>query len=329
MDSPNEHPAEEGGEDLASLQLRVKRLEESLSRVRRLEVSAEAALRFAEGILEAAREPLLVLSGDLRVSSANRAFYECFRVKREETLGRFVYALGNGQWDGSRLRLLLKDVIPANLQIENFEIHHGFPTIGRRVMLLNARKFERDSFGTLSILLAIEDVTDRKRFEEELMEAAVTDPLTGLQNRRGMASQVEKLIARSRGAGKGFDLLFADVDHLKTINDQLGHAEGDRAIIDVSLILRANFRQSDIVARVGGDEFVVAPAGAQGDDREAILVRLRSAVATYNLANPRPFKLSVSAGIAGYDPASDRPLDEIFAAGDAALYEQKHRRKEG
>ncbi|MCE9582224.1 MAG: diguanylate cyclase [Planctomycetes bacterium] len=313
--------------ELVNLRIRVDKLEESMSEFRRREVSTEEALRFAEGILDTVRDPLLVLSGDLRISSANRAFYDCFQATPENTLGKHLYALGNGQWDDQRLLLLLKEVIPGDLHIENFEMHNDFPVIGRRVMFLNARRFDRDNFGTQSILLSMEDVTERKLVEGDLMAAAVTDPLTGLQNRRGMSAQAGLLIEKSRGLGRGFDLICIDVDRLKTINDQFGHAEGDRAIVDVAFVLRAVFRQSEIIARVGGDEFVVAPAGEQGEDHEVILLRLNQAMEAHNLAVPRPFTLSLSAGIAGYDPATDKAIDDILAAGDAAMYEHKRRRR--
>ena len=116
------------------------------------------------------REPLLILDTTLRVRSANRAFYQTFHVSSDETENRLIYELGNGQWDIPDLRTLLEDVVPKNSVFNDFELEHTFPVIGRRVMLLNARKLQAGHHGEL-LVLAMEDVTARKRAEEALLEA--------------------------------------------------------------------------------------------------------------------------------------------------------------
>ncbi len=123
---------------------------------------------FARTIVDTAREPLLILSADLRVISANRSFYSTFRVKREETEGRLVYELGNGRWGIPALRRLLEDVLPSNHAIEDFEIEHVFPGIGHRVMLLNARGMRPGEGAPQSILLAFQDLTEHRLTEAGL-----------------------------------------------------------------------------------------------------------------------------------------------------------------
>ncbi len=113
------------------------------------------------------REPLLVLNGDLSVHSANRSFYRVFKVKPEESLGAFIYDLGNRQWDIPRLRELLEEILPQNSRFNDFEVEHDFETIGKKIMLLNARCIERKSEGTQLILLAIEDITARRQAEKK------------------------------------------------------------------------------------------------------------------------------------------------------------------
>src|SRR5829696_3796159 len=125
---------------------------------------------YAQNIVDTVREPLLILDATLRVRSANRAFYQTFQVSSEETEDLLIYELGNGQWDIPDLRTLLEDIVPKSSVFDDFELEHAFPAIGRRVMLLNARKLKAGHHGEL-LVLAMEDVTARRRAEEALLEA--------------------------------------------------------------------------------------------------------------------------------------------------------------
>jgi signal transduction histidine kinase/CheY-like chemotaxis protein len=125
---------------------------------------------YAQDIVNTVREPLLMLDTALRVRSANRAFYQTFQVSPAETEGRLIYELGNGQWDIPDLRTLLEDIVPRSSAFNDFELEHDFPAIGRRVMLLNARKLQAGDHGEL-LVLAMEDVTERRAAEEEAARA--------------------------------------------------------------------------------------------------------------------------------------------------------------
>ena len=127
--------------------------------------------KYAESIVETVREPLIVLDQRLRVISANRSFYETFRVKPEETEHQLIYELGNRQWDLPELRQLLEDILPKQAAFQDFEVEHDFPGIGRKAMLLNAREIVEERPGGRMILLAIEDTTERKRLRAELVVA--------------------------------------------------------------------------------------------------------------------------------------------------------------
>lgn len=122
---------------------------------------------YAEKIVETLHEPLLILDPELKVKSANPAFYEHFHVNPEETQGRLVYELGNGQWNIPALRTLLEDVLPENNIFNDFEISHRFEQIGERVMLVNARRLDHIQL----ILLGIRDITAKKEFELELKKS--------------------------------------------------------------------------------------------------------------------------------------------------------------
>ncbi|WDT78628.1 MAG: ATP-binding protein [Candidatus Manganitrophus sp.] len=140
----------------------------------RVERALQAALTYADGIIDTIREPLLILDAKMRIKRANRSFYETFRVSPDQTEHHSLYDLGNGQWDIPALRTQMEKVLPRNSQFENFEVEHDFPTIGRRTMLLNARQVrtEGNTAETGTILLAIEDATERKRVEKELARRA-------------------------------------------------------------------------------------------------------------------------------------------------------------
>jgi PAS domain S-box-containing protein len=152
-----------------------KEIEAGLERTRKeLEVikkSADEALEYAESIINTVREPLISLNQDLRVVSASRSFYEVFKVNHEETVGQLIYDLGNKQWDIPKLRELLENILPQQATFDNYEVEHDFSTIGKRIMLLNARQIQRGSGKERIILLAIEDITERKQVENALHTA--------------------------------------------------------------------------------------------------------------------------------------------------------------
>jgi two-component system CheB/CheR fusion protein len=117
------------------------------------------------------REPLIVLDQDLRVISVSRSFYEFFKVNPKETVGQLIYDLGNKQWNIPKLRELLETILPQKTTFDNYEVEHDFKTIGRRIMLLNARQIQRASGKERIILLAIEDITERREIENGLEKA--------------------------------------------------------------------------------------------------------------------------------------------------------------
>jgi signal transduction histidine kinase/CheY-like chemotaxis protein len=143
---------------------------EDVTERRRSEADLRAIETYAQDIVDTVREPLLILDTDLRVQSGNRAFYQTFKVSPDETENYLIYELGNGQWDIPALRTLLEDIVPTSSVFNDFELEHDFPALGRRVMLLNARKLQAGHHGEL-LVLAMEDVTERRRAEEEVAKA--------------------------------------------------------------------------------------------------------------------------------------------------------------
>ena len=133
----------------------------------------EHALAYAENIIATLREPFVVLDKSLRVRTANAAFYRDFHASKEETEGRFLYDLGNGQWNIPQLRTLLPQVLSNSHPVEDFEVEHAFPTLGQRTMLLNARRFPPETNEPELVLLAIEDITHRRRTEAAMEHSEI------------------------------------------------------------------------------------------------------------------------------------------------------------
>jgi len=129
------------------------------------------SIDYAESIINTVREPLMVLDQDLRVVTVSRSFYDFFQVKPEDTVGELIYDLGNKQWDIPKLRELLENILPQKTTFDDYEVEHDFATIGRRIMLLNARQMEQARGKKRIILLAIEDITQRREVEAGLEKA--------------------------------------------------------------------------------------------------------------------------------------------------------------
>ena len=150
-----------------------ERMQAEMTERKRAEEDFVRAQKHAESIVETIRDPLLVLTADLKVISANQSFYRTFEVTPEETEGRFIYSVGDHQWDIPALRKLLEQIVPQNSHFNGFEVDHEFPGIGRKTMLLNARRIYRQGKGTEMILLAVEDITERNQ-ARELLEVSET-----------------------------------------------------------------------------------------------------------------------------------------------------------
>ncbi len=169
------------------------------------------------------------------------------------------------------------------------------------------------------------DITDRKHAEEELRALTLVDDLTGLYNRRGFRMLAEQHVRLVKRGGPVSLVACFDVDGFKMVNDVYGHAEGDAALRRIACVLRTAFRDSDIIARFGGDEFVVLALDC-GSIRDHLVARVADALAASNAAAARPYSLSLSLGTAWLDPQSPVALDELMAEADADLYETKRRR---
>ena len=168
---------------------------------------------------------------------------------------------------------------------------------------------------------------ERKRLEEEIRSLSLTDELTGLSNRRGFTLLAEQEVKLAQRIKKAMLLFFGDVDNLKAINDTWGHAQGDLALKEVSAILKESFRASDILARIGGDEFVALALDVSEDGGEILTHRIQDALEARNQQGDGTYPLSLSLGVARCDPDAPCNLDELIAQADGRMYLEKHAKK--
>ncbi|MGB3480024.1 MAG: HD domain-containing phosphohydrolase, partial [bacterium] len=177
--------------------------------------------------------------------------------------------------------------------------------------------------GKTFVLGIARDISARKKAMEDLRALSLIDQLTGLYNRRGFFTLLEQQIQLANRTKKGFYILFADVDKMKWINDNLGHHEGDIALQTLANICRQSFRKSDIIARIGGDEFAICAIEAMKNSAELLVKRLKKSIYDYNNKHKQDFKLSLSIGTTYYDPENPCSIEELLELADKLMYLQK------
>jgi diguanylate cyclase (GGDEF)-like protein/PAS domain S-box-containing protein len=172
-----------------------------------------------------------------------------------------------------------------------------------------------------------DDISEYKRIEASLRDLTFVDELTGLYNRRGFLTLARQHMNISNRTQKEILLLFADLDGMKKINDTLGHQQGDMALIDTANILRKTFRESDIIARIGGDEFVVLAMGKEDNDAMILQERLLKNLQIHNTHEDRPYCLSISMGVTTYQSPNAYTVNVLMSHADKLMYEHKKNRK--
>lgn len=173
----------------------------------------------------------------------------------------------------------------------------------------------------------IEDITERKHKEEQLRALSLVDDLTGLYNRRGFMTLAEHQLKIASRKKKGVILLFTDLDNLKEINDEFGHSIGDRALLEITDILKTTFRRSDIIARIGGDEFVVLTSEAGATRAKDLYIRLQKSLDSFNKKTKLPLILELSIDWSYYDPDKPQTIYKLLSTADQSMYRHKQSKK--
>jgi diguanylate cyclase (GGDEF)-like protein/PAS domain S-box-containing protein len=196
----------------------------------------------------------------------------------------------------------------------------------RRLLVVGTPILEGDQLRYA--MTAFRDITTEFRMAEELHRLSIIDELTGINNRRGFLLQARDQLVAAGGRKHRAALLYLDLDGLKAINDNIGHNAGDQAIRDMAEVLRASTRQSDLIGRMGGDEFCVLLMGVgETTPEDAVLSRLQELAARFNATTEQPYRLAYSVGVATFDPHQPCTLEEFMARADAAMYAVKRLRR--
>jgi len=217
---------------------------------------------------------------------------------------------------GSPLPFEILEHQPQEIRIENNGGNPVFVAVKKRVVIWNEKSYW---------LLAIRDVTARILLRERLATESLVDELTGLLNRRGFISLGEHALQLAERERRGLVLVFIDLDDMKLINDRHGHKGGDDALKAVAKVLRKTFRRSDILARIGGDEFVVVAHGKTPEDKPQIKRRLFENLKLALEKNKTPYSLSISVGFADY--SQNCGLDDLLELADSEMYAVKYSKK--
>ena len=256
----------------------------------------------------------------------NRSLCELVGYSEEELLRSNFQTITHADDVGNdlaNLYRLIQGETPT-CQVEKRYVHK----LGQVVWAMNSVSLVHDSEDKPAhFIFQIQDISERKRAESALQSLSLVDELTGLYNRRGFLAVTEQYLESFQRSDNGLVVLYADLDGLKGINDSLGHLEGDRALVRTAEVLKEAFRSSDIIARLGGDEFVLLAGVGADESAESLMDRLQQKIALANAQRNRPYDLSISIGVAHYDPDEACTIEELMGRADLVMYEEKRKKR--
>ncbi len=285
---------------------------------------AEEALRESEEryrtAIEQSNDGIALVRGDLHIFS-NKKMVEIFGYDSpEEIIGQPVALLIHPD-DRERVidinrRRQMGEPVPQKYEFKG-QRKDGEP------IHIEVSAAKTTYQGEAVSLAYLRDITDRKLAEEALKTLSLKDELTGLYNRRGFFALAEQGLKNAQRTKTEMLLIFGDLDNLKGINDTFGHKEGDQALVDTSQILKETFRESDIIARIGGDEFVILAMNSFETSAEKLIQRFKKVLKNDYRQTKLSYTLSLSLGVAFFDPRNPCSIDALLAQADKLMYENK------
>lgn len=287
-------------------------------------VTVEGAESEFRTLVEGMNEGAAILLDTGTLLYANGRLALMLRTPLEHVIGQSLFSF-LGATDRRHVERLLVQARSRTCARE-VALHHLDGSTEQVRVSLSPMRFH----GRACVCAVVTDLSAHARQEAKLRSLSLVDELTGLFNRRGFVTLAEQQIRQARRARSELLLFFADLDGLKPINDGLGHVEGDRALVDAAGVLRAAFRESDVIARIGGDEFVVLAPGTPELDPAVLVERLHRHVEARNAAADRRYRLGLSVGVVRHWPhTSSLTLSELLQRADAAMYDVKRAKRGG
>lgn len=308
---------------LAEIEELRKRVSE-LERLREESVLAKTELMKSEAkyrsLVESTDDSIYLIDREYRYVFINKRHLLRLGVSEEEIIGKTY-----GEFHTPEETKVFIENVNTVFETGNSMQHEHRSERDGRYFLRTLSPVKDQEGNVIAVSVISKNITDIKRMEYEFRKLSLTDELTGLYNRRGfltLAIQQLKMAGRFNG---GVCLLYMDLDDLKLINDRFGHREGDVALIETSNVLKRTFRESDIIARIGGDEFAVLAIGTT-DSCDDLAERLEKNLKDANKLIERGYALSLSIGTAHCNPQNLISIEELLIQADKAMYEKKRLR---
>lgn len=277
--------------------------------------------RILSAITDSARDAIVMLDGQGKVAFWNPAAEQLFGYSREEVLGRELH----------RLLVPNAELYRAYKKaFRHFQLTGEGNVVGKTIEFKGRHKDGREIYVELSLSALkikdawhavgiLRDIGERKKMEEQLYRLSITDPLTNVYNRRFFMQMLKQEIERTQRTGRAFSIVMLDLDHFKSINDRFGHAVGDVVLKTIAGAISQRIRKTDILARWGGEEFIILLPETPADGATSLAEELRANL--NSLIMPEVGHVTASFGVAGYAPSDT--IDTIIMRADHMLYEAK------
>lgn len=293
--------------------------------INELEITKEALQKNEDlyrSLVESTEDSIYVVDKESRYMFVNRKHIERMGIMMEECVGR-EYSKFHTAEESEEFASIVGYVFRFG---ESVQKEHKSKR-DDKYFLRTLSPVKSPEGVTNAVTVISKNVTMLKKMEDSLRALSLQDELTGLYNRRGFITLINQQIKIAARMEKGMLLIYADVDDLKVINDTFGHSEGDRALIEAANILKDTFRESDIIARIGGDEFVTVMLAEHNENFNVLTDRLNSKIAIVNASGKNPFKLSISTGVVYNDAGYSYEVDALLHIADKLMYESKKSKK--
>ncbi len=287
--------------------------------------------------MESSRYRILVVDDEestrkLIVDLLSQKGHQCLTANNGfEALSEII----GGEFDAIITDIVMPEIDGITLTKELSKHYHNLPVMvitgyteeysAEMAIASGAREFINKPFSVSEFLIRFDKMMRDHEEEKALLALSLIDELTGLYNRRRFFILTDQYLKVAIRRKKSLLLLFIDMDNLKWINDRHGHTEGDQALIDLANILKKSFRESDIIARIGGDEFVVLSESTD-EGGEILITRLYEKIEDHNAKGSQRYTLSVSVGATQFDPNHPVSIDELLSKADALMYAQKRKK---